>query len=548
MRDFIQQKLEKESVVEVALGLLAIAMALSQLRIGIDDIEIPLPLPADQVINQILATVDQVVCDSEQYKTDEDCIILLLMRAKHHVENNQLRKGWLRIRQAIRSAQATGFGMVKPTHRPLTDLEAERQRFIASIFEVDHLISMVLGFPYAQDSSFTDARAFSVLLNPSIQDEGLRMRALRRVVAVCAGKINDRNASRDIDDSVTESIQSTMDMAASCMPAGWWNLVSQPSLGFAHNRYESILAQTWFWTVQSYLHMPYVIKPSGSPIAQRFRHLGMEAPRNLMRTFNYLRMDPIASLYLCNCDDFQALLGACILLVGILQSLSEHSDDPAKQSEDDFYSTDTNTTIESDLALIEELKDIFQYRRTCKGGGISKQGYVVLEELTSLLYEDSDEKASDPSFRGDFLAFEINLSKRQKTIMLPYFGTIKIELTKKLPKRRTTGLAPSTLLTPPMSINGSLSDHSSEAVFPTDQSPVYQGLPSEVGSAQITGMPYTDNDPLSFLDMGSLDQTVDSMQMPPIAWDQWENFMFDQELDKDWNPGSQWNNDLLLYQ
>lgn len=545
-----------ENPVEVALGLLAIAMALAQLRVGIDDLAITLPMPADQIVNQILAAVDSIICDSEQYKTDDEIIILLLMRAKHHVENNQLRKGWLRIRQAIRSAQATGYGLPKPQNSAFSDVEAERQRFIGSIFEVDHLISMVLGFPYAKDSSFTDARAFSVLLNPSIQDEELRMRALRRVVTVAAGSINDRNASRDIDDDMTESIQATLEMAASCMPLGWWTLVSSPLSGIARHRYESILVQTWFWVVQSYLHMPYVIKPSRNPAAQRFRHLGLEASRNLMRTFNYLRMEPTASLYLCNCDDFQALLGACILLIGILQRLSEDSSGPAHDLGDGSYSMNRDSTIEADLALIEELQEIFRYRSTCQGGGISKQGHTVLQELTSLLYEDVEENVPDLNFKGDVLAFEINLSKRQKTIMLPYFGTIKIELTKKLPKRRTTGVSQKPILTPPRSTNGSVSEYSSDAVFTTEsssvgtnQSPIWQTqTTSNPGSTHITGQPYIDNDPLSFLDMGQMDQAVDNIPMPPISWDQWENFMFDQELDKDWNPGLSWNNDPLLYQ
>lgn len=550
-------KLAKDNVVEVALGLLAIAMALAQLRVGIDDVAVTLPMPADQIMNQILAAVDQVVCDSEQYKNDEEIINLLLMRAKHHVENNQLRKGWLRIRQSIRSAQTTGYGMVKPQDSPLSVLEAENQRFIASIFELDHLISMVLGFPYAKDPSFTDARAFSILLNTGIQDEELKMRALRRIVTVAAGSINDRNASRNIDNNVTESIQATLDLAASCMPSGWWSLVSQPLSGIARYRYESILVQTWFWVVQSYLHMPYVINQNGNDAEERFRHLGLEAARNLMRTFNFLRMEPTAAVYLCNCDDFQALLGACILLVGVLQALAEDSNCPANVSESDPYSTSKAASIEADLALIEELKEIFRYRMASQGGGISKQGYAVLDELTSLLYEDDEENAHDASYKGDWVAFEVNLSRRQKTIMLPYFGTIKIELTKKLPRRRPTGIFQSSLLTPPRSINDSLSESPPDATFTaeqpltgrTKQPPESQPQAFiNAGFTQIFGQPYTENDTLPFPDMGTIDQAVNNVQLPPIAWDRWENFMFDQELEKDWNPGLQFNCHPGLYQ
>lgn len=556
LKDFVKQKLDDDRVVDVALGLLAVAMALGQMRPGIDDVAVDLPLPANQLMNHILAAVDQVVCDSDNYRTETGIILLYMMRAKNHTENNQLRKAWLRIRQGIRCAQSIGFGVANQMNGPVPDEEAERQRFIAAIFEVDHIISMVLGFPYAKDSAFTDARAFSILLNSSIRDEDLKMRALRRVVAVTAGHINDRNASGDIDETVIENTQATLDMAANCMPPGWWNMLSQPLSGMARHRYESIMVQTWFWVVQSYLHMPYVIKANQTPTTRRYRHLGLEGARNLMRSFNYLRTEPAVSMYMCNCDDFQALLGACILLVGVLQNLSEDADSPMEDRGVDPYIREGDASIEADLALIEDLKDIFRYRMSSQGGGISKQGLAVLEELTSLLYEDEDAKESRTSFKGDMLAFGIDLSKRQKTIMLPYFGTIKIELTRKLPKRRPQDFSQHMVLTPPKSIDGSCSENSPNACLSLDDMQFQQNEPSasfqgqfqpNITSAPETTSSYAGNNQTNCLDMGSIDCALQSMNMPPIEWEQWENYMFDQELNQDWNPGFQWTHDPSAY-
>lgn len=542
---------------EVALGMLAIAMALSHLRPGIDDLLITLPIPATQIVGHILAAVDQIVCDSETYVKDVEIVILLMMRAKHHTENNQLRKAWLRIRQGIRCAQAIGFGVANPSNLVMSEEEAESQRFIASIFEVDHLISMVLGFPYAKDPAFTDARAFSILLNATIQDEDLKMRALRRVITVAAGTINDRNAAGDIDDEITESTQATLDLAANCMPQGWWSLLMQPLSGLAQHRYESLLVQTWYWVVQSYLHMPYVIKPNSSPTAQRYRHLGLEGARNLIRTFNYLRTEPAISVYLCNCDDFQALLGACILLVGVLQNLSEELSGTSDSGGANTYISTGQANIEADLALVEDLKDIFRYRMCGQGGGISKQGLAVLEELTSLLYEDEENKATNTSFQGDVMGFNIDLSKRQKTIMLPYFGTIKIELTRKLPKRRPQEFSNHIVLTPPRSIDGSGSEVSPDVYQSPDLLSAYPYSqmvnPQTIPQYDMTFAPDAtgfgaNNKMAPFIGMGFADQTSENAEIAPIAWDQWENYMFDQELDQDWNPGLQWNNSSLLYQ
>lgn len=535
---------------------MAIAMALGQIRPGIDDLTFNLPVPANHIMNYILAAIDQVVCDSEQYQAKSESILLFMMRAKHHTENNQLRKAWLRIRQSIRCAQAIGFGSATPKGVTLSDEEAEQQRFVAAIFEIDHLISMVLGLPYAKDHNFTDARAFSVLLNPTINDESLKMRALRRIIAVTAGHINDRNAGGMVRDEITESTQATLNMAAEAMPQGWWNLLTQPLSGLAAHRYESIMVQLWFWTVQSYLNMPYLIKPSEEGSSPRYRQLCMQGARNLIRSFCYLRTEPAVSVYMCNCDDFQALLGTCILIVGILQDISKTASTPNSPALSDFDASQCN--IDADLALIEEVKDIFRYRMQEQGGGISKQGLAVLEELTCFLYED-EEQQSPAVEKGDLSGMGININKQQKTIMLPYFGTIRVELTKKIPKRRPTYPTQSMIPTPPQSAEGSLMENSPTQQLGLDYSPFceYQKVNQDglIGQQPsfVDGMgfaaPYSGSDNGTFAPYPSIMTTqgeiCDPTQMPPIAWDQWENYMFDQELEQDWNPGMQWNNSLF---
>lgn len=557
LQDFVRTQLDSDSAAGVALGLMAIAMALGQIRPGVDDLTFNLPVPANHIMNYILAAIDQIVCDSEEYQAKRDSILLFMMRAKHHTENNQLRKAWLRIRQGIRCAQAIGFGSANPGSVTLSDEEAEQQRFVAAIFEIDHLISMVLGLPYARDQNFTDARAFSVLLNPTITDESLNMRALRRIIAVTAGHVNDRNAGGLVRDEVTESTQATLNMAAEAMPQGWWSLLTQPLAGFAAHRYESVMVQLWFWTVQSYLHMPYLIKPSDEGSSPRYRQLCMQGARNLIRSFCYLRTEPAVSVYMCNCDDFQALLGTCILLVGILQDISKTASTPQDSPAPSDFDV-TQSSIDADLALIEEVKDIFRYRMQEQGGGISKQGLAVLEELTCFLYDD-EEQYSPSLEKADLSGMGININKQQKTIMLPYFGTIKVELTKKIPKRRPTYPTQSMIPTPPQSAEGSLTNNSPTQQLGLDTSPFceYQKFNNDglIGqqSSFVDGMgladSYSGSDIGTFASCPSMMTTegavCDLAQMQPIAWDQWENYMFDQELEQDWNPGLQWNNNLF---
>ncbi|KAK5097531.1 hypothetical protein LTS08_006945 [Lithohypha guttulata] len=547
--DFVQSKLSEDSPIAVALGLMAVAMALGQVRPGIDDMSFNLPVPANHITNHILAAVDQVICDSKEYQLQNDSIILFMMRAKHHTENNQLRKAWLRIRQGISCAQAINFGSL--TSAELSEEAAEQQRFLASIFEMDRLISMILGLPYAVDPAFTDVRAFSVILDPSVEDESLKMRALRRIIAITAGHVNDRNAQGHECRHFADSTQATLDMVAGAMPVGWWDLAAQPLSGLAAHRYESIMVQLWFWTVQTYLHLPYLIKPREDGPYPHYRQLCLQGTRNLLQSFVYLRTEPSVSVYMCNCDDFQALLGACILLVGTLQNASKLLDQPAGDESLETY--ESCASLDADLALIEELKEIFRYRMHEQGGIISKQGLAVLEELTCFLYDDDDQHTELDGSQTGLTGMNIGINREQKTIMLPYFGTIRVELTKKIPKRRTTCPKTLTMPTPPRSTSGSQGDLSPglQSLPKFSPSSFSEATPDDLadqpqpffGSIMQANPYHGTNKNDSALNTASevgQDLAPDLPQMAPIAWDQWENYMFNQELGLDWNSGSPW--------
>lgn len=99
---------------------------------------------------------------------------------------------------------------------------------------------MVLGLPYAQDPVFTDTLAFTVLLDSSVLNQSLKMRALNRIIAVTAGHINDRNSGSIRCDTFPETTQATLDMIAQAIPVGWWDLSTRLSEEAVH-RYESLI-------------------------------------------------------------------------------------------------------------------------------------------------------------------------------------------------------------------------------------------------------------------------------------------------------------------
>jgi hypothetical protein len=89
---------------------------------------------------------------------------------------------------------------------------------MGSLFETDRFMSMVLDLQYAVDDNFNVKFASQVLITST--DRLTRMRALRRITAIAAGRINDRNANSNMCAATTLEIQRTLDKAAASISAG----------------------------------------------------------------------------------------------------------------------------------------------------------------------------------------------------------------------------------------------------------------------------------------------------------------------------------------
>lgn len=507
-------------------------MSLQNLRPGIDDIDLNISATPADIAERILLAVDTVLLSPSSdpaYMRDPGLLLVYMMRAKMYAESNQLRKSWLSIRKAIEVARECGFTDPQPSSPDENDgfpdmTEAEitrllhRQRWIGSILEMDRLMSMVLGFPHAQDDKFSDQLALAVLKGQaptSLPGQGelpvdLKMRALRRVIAVIAGRVNDRNASSESDDAklcTTMSIQSSLDEAAAAMPSEWWDINTHMQHSDPYVTYQHLMAQMWFWQVQSFLHLPYMMKPGvyaqdqydedGGALAfdpsvdpylpNRIRCL--QGCRGMLRVFSLLRSEPSLAVYICPCEDFQGIFNACILMVGLLTRFSYCPDMAAP-------SQATKDWLREDLDLIEEIKDILRYRAAQSTGTLSRQGLKVLEELSYFLDNDGSN------------------APRKHTVILPYFGAIHLEMKpgRYLRERtRQLGLDVPKAEAPPADSTLTMPADSAVDLGLLDPT---QGLPVPETEE------HTDPSPYWLLPEANLD---------------WDQFLFGNELGQNWN-------------
>ncbi|OAP61783.1 hypothetical protein AYL99_03986 [Fonsecaea erecta] len=548
-REFVLAKLSRsQEPVSLATGLLCIALSLYQLRPGVDDYKVNISTSPLELADRIVLAVDTIVlspASQHKHMHDPGMLLLLMIRGKMYAESNQLRKSWLCVRRALDIAQDTGFAEPKmplgvAQYAPnlcgqeLTKL-FRRQRFIGSIMELDRLMSMVLGFPHAEDVKFSDRLAMSVLKGQTATQGGapvsvdIKMRAFRRVVSIAAGRVNDRNASPESDRvklQTTMDIQETLNEVAAAMPPDWWDLESHREASDSFLAHEHLIAQMWFWQVQSFLHLPFMLKvpnlaahnpdcdglhnnnEADQDPYQANKYLCLQACRGMLRVFNLLRSDPSLAVYICSCEDFQGLFSACILMVGLLLRLSYC---PHSLPESDFEALGN---VGEDLALIEEIKDVFRYRATQQGGSISRQGLRVLEELASFLYEDVNQISGADA--------------KRRTVVLPYFGAIHLEL------------RPPRALRHHSKASAHVSQNSSTAALNAGPQ-----IASQCSSGEGTGTAYSEPFeatclPCSEWDLGaSADTGFDADTALPSSMPEaslnWDRFLYGNELAQNWS-------------
>ncbi|KIW72161.1 hypothetical protein PV04_00380 [Phialophora macrospora] len=549
LRDFVMLKLShSEDPVSISTGLLCLALSLSQLRSGVDDSVLNISSTPAEIADRITLAVDTIVLSpysKPEYMSDAGVLLLLMMRAKMFAESNQLRKSWLSLRQAIEVAKKIGFTEPK---MPSDAIEAgdfaarlcpeelrklfHRQRFVGYIMELDRLMSLVLGFPHAQDGKFTDRLAMTVLKGQGSLDANgskphvsadIKMRALRRVVSIAAGRVNDRNGSPEADDATyrtTMNIQETLDEAAAAMPDDWWDVNSHIHYSDPFVAHEHLVAQMWFWQVQAFLHLPYMLKPCSSMRSLDHHHkrkddmvdeylinryLCLRGCRGMIRVFTLLRSDPSLAVYICSCEDFQGVFSACILMVGTLIRLSFCPQTARSPNGDAMGSVD------DDLALISEIKDVFRYRAVQQGGCISKQGLKVLEELGSFLQEDIRINDDQPL---------------RRTVVLPYFGAIHLELK------------------PPRHLRCKILElDSGKSNTVTDPTP-----PSSTAQSVDGGFELGPSNMDSFA-MPGFDVSNASQATVPDGNVNWDHFIFGTELGQDWEAQiPEWPADESLWE
>ena len=517
LHDFVKVRLADQRPIMVACGLCCVAMSLQHLRQGIDDGDLRLSATSKELMDRILAAVDQLVLSNEDYTACVEGLDTFLLRAKIFAESNQLRKSWLHIRKALQTGQK--INLAGSGRSPSDSLE--RQRFMGSLFETDRFMSMVLGLPYAVDDNFNDKFASQVLGTKT--DKMTRMRALRRITAIAAGLINDRNANSNLDASATLEIQRILDRAAASMPSEWWEVTTRAEhFSDPQASHEHLMTQLWYYQVTSFLQLPFMLKATTDSLFDPSRTACLQATRQLLKIYNTLRQNATLSSYTCKCEDFQGLFASIALMVGLLQYRSQGIEP-------------IGTSFDQDLDLLDVTKSNFEFASTQQGGSIAKQGLHIINTLATFLQDDLDSPNGAEQ------------TVKSATLFVPYFGTISVQsganirrpnVTKNsepatgttiptgLPPAQCSSAGTQTQLKDQMFLNGS----------EIDLFGAYPGYPGYSMPVDAQNMPYLEDQNVTYTDATVLNSSISATfnEFPSGSVD-WDKLMYGSELDQQWN-------------
>lgn len=475
LKVFVTHNLASENTLCLALALLCIATSLQILRPGIDDQDLYLSASSSELITRITATVDQLVLQDDTELQSNEGVLLLLLRSKLHSESNQLRKAWLGIRRALLVSQKI------EVEGKLRDDDSWK-RFYDGISNTDRVFSMFLGMPCAIAIQNEELSQVRELFDSGDPDD--RVRNVWMVTALAAGMVNNRTTRLEdmaLDRSL--EIQAILDTATSSVPNEWWSLEANKSAVVdLATEFQKLTAQLWFFQTQCYLQLLFMLRSTSSPEFRTNRDICLDSARAVAKIWLILRSNPGFELYICKLDDFQCLVGAVTIIVGMLQGIN------AGKGEGEWM---------KDRKLIDEVRTLFRRLQREQNGSIARQGLHVLNTLSVFLSHRLPKGAEA-------------VERKAVTLFVPYFGAIAVEVMVRnesieKPKEYQNHISVSQTSPADMSFGDSLSLPSLE-ILPdsgVDQDFLYS---------------YNDFD-LSFGDPGF----------------DWEKMMVGVELDQDWN-------------
>lgn len=393
-----------------------LAMSMQYLPMSYDTGHLSLPIPLNDLTQHYVSTIDRLIVCDDEISVSLEGIECILLQGQFYGNVGRPRKAWTIIRKAL------SHGLLLGLHKTTSQASAtpsphhqRRENVWWHLVQCDAYLSLMLGLKNFTKPPLSDSQV-ELLAGPGIISGDLYRKKLFTVIS----KIGDRNqamqVSSDTTLTTTMEINQELDALSSHLQPISWNPImpSQTySIKDALGNYESIITHFWHYQAKAYLHLPFMLQsPSSSEFD--YNHAAcISGSREVVQV--YIRMRELAGgrINLCRVVDFQVLMAAVIVILGLLGYRPTSAPRNYSQEAEDWN-------------LVYQTMEVLKVVSAEPENLIAAQCFQTLEALVSIA-------------NGQF---STNGETSGRKIFIPYFGMINVAPVSSFMNGTTQGAAP----------------------------------------------------------------------------------------------------------
>ena len=515
---YTKSSIASGSILALSKTLLCLSLAIQQLSASFVTEKLRLPIPADQLANHYISTVEKYIFGEDHYLTTLEGLELTVLLTKLNANAGRPRKAWLQFRRALSFALL--LGITRKTMWQVTSSDPvtgpRRRALFWALYQGDRYFSLILGLPY----SLTDQQCdIADITTSNIETRSMGAEHMFRLSNLC-GRLIDR-----CQDSSLVTLPSTMkyDEELKELAQGLPSLKEGARMShFTFDElYDRCLASLYHHYARVVLHLPFMLKSVSDRRFEYNRTAAVESSREMIYAFKILRAGIHGGYCACKTIDFQIFLGCTLLVLNKLAFLPLVSQ---------------NNHTAADAADWELVKDVRQILEKAAKESLGTNGAMQDSAVKTLdLFLEAEDGSCDPDC--------------STKVSIPYFGTITIRTKKEAyyawERARKNMLTPATTLssgdspgpqqwqlpTPPRGC-GSMSGVSSGSDLPSPMTQPY------VSFDPVNNIPM----PSGFSDNSGLADTTDFAFNDPSLSSNWNDLNWwtvpndgiDLDLDTEW--------------
>ena len=358
----------------------------------------------DRTEHMAAAAIDVIA--KEELCHNAEGLECLMLEATYHANNGSMRRAFASVRRAMAIGQLLGIhrgDQVSIVRLDKTNSTFDPKYMWSRIVSTDRIFSLVLALP----QGYSSAQNIQVVTEISGHDPEEQ---LERQHSEIASWILDRN-ERGFDDGLaTQTIDQSLESAASLLPSSWWLPLNLPDISSRREMFLSthrLVHQIFHFNLINQTHLPYIHYPG---VLYTYNKLTCAtAGREILQRYLIIQGSSVV-VHTFHVVEFFSLIAAMTLT---LVHLERHWQDNSQELSVLAH------TRSGDRAMVEQTITHMARLPTCKGPQILRHLLQIEEEAFQSRSVGAGTIIKGYADQDPFFEFKI-----------PYFGQLRLNSAK----------------------------------------------------------------------------------------------------------------------